>query len=129
MKQFRILALTVAVIFFTASCKKDKVDNPGGDASIKGKWNITHIHTIEPTNEEADYDDPAGDYMEFKDDGTMFTKVGEYEKDEDYEIIDATHIKKGGYDANLKELTNNKAVLHVPPHDGQPEDETYTLTK
>ena len=129
MKQIRILALAVAVIFFAASCKKDKTDNPGGNTSIIGKWNITHIHTIEPTNDEADYDNPAGDYMEFKNDGTMFTKVGDFEKDEDLQLIDATHIKKGGYDADLKELTNSKAVLHVPPHDGQQEDLTYTLTK
>ena len=129
MKQIRILVLALTVICFATSCKKDKVDNPSPNTSIIGKWNITHILSIEPTNDQYNYDDPAGDYMEFKDDGTMFTKVGEYEKDEDLQIIDATHLKKGGYDAELKELTNNKAVLHVPPHDGQPEDITYTLTK
>ena len=67
--------------------------------------------------------------MEFKDDGTLFTKVGDYENAEDYEVIDASHIKIGGFDAELKELTNNTFVLYVPHHDGQPENITYTLTK
>ena len=129
MKQFKILALVMAVIFFAASCKKDKGDKPTGSTSIKGKWSITHILTIEPTNDEYNYDGKAGDYMEFKDDGTMFTKVGDYENAEDYEVINATHIKKGGFDAELKELTNNKCVLFVPHNDGQPENITYTLTK
>ena len=129
MKQIRILALTVAVIFFAASCSKGKGDKPTGDASIKGKWNISHTLTIEPNNDEYNYDGKAGDYMEFKEDGSLFTKVGDYENAENYEIIDATHIKKGGYDAELKELTNNKCVLFVPHHDGQPENITYTITK
>jgi len=130
MKQFRVLALAAAVIFFAASCKKDKIDNPtGGDASIIGTWNISHILTIEPNNDRYDYPGEAGDYMEFNNDGTMFTKVQEYEKSEDYQMLDATHLKKGGNDADLKDLTNNKAALHIPPHNGQPEDITYFLTK
>src|SRR6478672_11555389 len=117
MKQIRILTLAIAVIFFAASCSKDKGNKPVTDASIKGKWNLTHILTIEPTNDRYDYDGKPGEYMEFKDDGTMFTKVGDYENAEDYEIIDGTNMKKGGYDADIKELTNNKFVLHVAPHD------------
>jgi hypothetical protein len=129
MKQIRILALAIAVIFFAASCSKDKGDKPESNASIIGTWNISHILTIEPNNDRYDYPGEAGDYMEFNNDGTMFTKVQEYEKSEDYQMKDATHLKKGGYDADLKELTNNKAALHIPPHDSQPEDITYFLTK
>ena len=128
MKQIRILALAIAVIFFAASCSKDKGEKPTGGGSIEGKWNMTHIKTIEPNNEVYNYDAEAGDYMKFNADGTMFTKVGDYEKTEDYQVVDNNHIKKGGFDADIQ-LSSNKLVLHVPPHDGQPEDLTYTLSK
>lgn len=126
MKQTGILALAIAVILFAASCSKNKGDKPSG--SIEGVWKITHIHTVEPTNDVYDYDDPAGDYMEFSG-GSLFIKVGEYEKTESYEIIDAAHINRDGFVSDIQELTDHKLVLHSAPHDGQPEDLTYTMSK
>ena len=126
MKQISILILAIAIIFFAASCSKDKGDKPSG--SIEGVWNITHIHTIEPTNDIYDYDNPAGDYMEFSG-GSLFIKVGEYEKTESYEVVDASHIDRDGFVSDIKELTDHKLVIQSAAHDGQPEDITYTMTK
>jgi len=129
MKHVRMLVLAMAVIFFAASCSKDKGDKPADNASIKGRWNISSILTVEPDAEPYTYTGQSGDFVEFKEDGTMSSSVDGYEQTVDYEIIDATHVKVDGSVTEVKELTNSKLVMLDPAHEGQPEDITYTLTK
>jgi hypothetical protein len=129
MKQMRILALAIAVIFFAASCSKDKGDKPANNASIQGRWNVSNIVTVEPNNETASYTGQEGDFVEFKADGTMSSSVDGYEQTVDYEIVDATHVKVDGSVSEIKELSSHKLVVLDPAHEGQPENITYTLTK
>ena len=129
MKQLRILALAIAVIFFAASCSKDKADKPVDNASIKGRWSVSNILTVEPDAEPYSYTGTASDFIEFKEDGTMSSSVDGYEQTVDYEIIDAKHVKVDGSITEVKELTSHKLVMLDPAHEGQPENITYTLTK
>ena len=129
MRQFGILTLAIAVIFFAASCSKDKSEKPADNASIKGKWSVSTILTIEPDAEPYTYTGTTNDFVEFKEDGTMSSSVDGYEQTVDYEIIDAKHVKVDGSITEVKELTSHKLVILDPAHEGQPENITYTLTK
>jgi hypothetical protein len=129
MKHFKILALAIAVIFFAASCSKDKGDKPADGTSIQARWNVSKILTVEPDDETSTYTGKDGDFVEFKADGTMSSSVNGYEQTVDYEIIDATHVKVDGSISEIKELTSHKLVVLDPAHEGQPENITYTLIK
>src|SRR4051812_27285324 len=129
MRQLRILALAIAVILFAASCSKDKGEKPVDNASIKGKWNVSTILTVEPDAEPYTYTGQANDFIDFKEDGTMSSSVDGYEQTVDYEIIDASHVKVDGSITEVKELNSHKLVILDPAHEGQPENITYTLTK
>jgi hypothetical protein len=129
MRQLRVLTLAIAVILFAASCSKDKDDKPAGNASIKGKWNVSTILTVEPNADPYTYNGKPDDFVNFQEDGTMSSSVDGYEQTVDYEIIDATHINIDGSVTEIKQLTDHKLVVFDPHHEGQPEDMTYTLTK
>ncbi len=129
MKHFKFLAFAIAVIFFAASCSKDKGDKPSSNASIQARWSVSNIVTVEPNDETSTYTGKDGDFVEFKTDGTMSSSVDGYEQTVDYEIVDATHVNVDGSISEIKELTSHKLVVLDPAHDGQPENITYTLSK
>ena len=129
MKHFRFLALAIAVIFFAASCSKDKGDKPSNSASIQARWSVSKIVTVEPNDETATYTGKDGDFVEFKTDGTMSSSVDGYEQTVNYEIVDATHVNVDGSISEIKELTSHKLVVLDPAHEGQPENITYILSK
>ena len=129
MKQFRILALAITVIFFAASCSKDKPNNPVDNASIQGRWNISSIQTVEPNNETNTYTGKQGDFIEFKADGTATSSVDGTEVSQNYKLVDAKHIEFDGDLTEIKELTSNKLVIYDAPEEGQPEKITYNFTK
>src|SRR5881227_2996662 len=112
MKQFRILALAIAVIVIATSCSKDKPNNPVDNASIQGRWNISSIQTVEPNNETDTYTGKEGDFIEFKADGTAISSVDGNEVTQNYKLVDAKHIEFDGDLTEIKELTNNKLVIY-----------------
>ncbi len=127
MKKTVISTLLFSALAF-ASCKKD-TDNPSGTASIQGKWNVTSILTVEPDTDPYLYEGAAGDYYDFRADGTAYASVDGYTDQTTYEMVDATHVKIDGNVNEIKELSASKLVLLNPPHTGQVETITYTLHK
>src|SRR5690349_4270868 len=93
MKQLRILALAITVIFFAASCSKDKTDKPVDNTSILGRWNVSLIVTVEQNNETYTYTGKEGDFIEFKADGTATSSVDGGEASQNYKLVDAKHIE------------------------------------
>ena len=129
MKHVRTLALAIGIIFFAASCSKDKTDKPVDTASIQGRWNITSIVTVEPNDETGTYMGQAGDFIEFKTDGTVTSSVDGSEVTQNYHLVDSKHIDFDGDVTEIKELSSNKMVIYDAPHEGQPEKMTFNLSK
>ncbi len=114
------LLMLVALVFFTA-CKKD--DAPS-ENKIIGKWMLDKAVSVgvssgSPYNETDIFD--AGDYLNFKADGTctavvegsLSTTVWELLDNNRLLIVDngVLDVSDTGYD--IKELTNNSLQLYV----------------
>lgn len=111
MKQLSIAVLAMAVIFFAASCSKDKTDKPADNASIQGRWKISSIVTVELNNETGTYTGQEGDFIEFEADGTVTLSVDGSEVSQNYTVVDSKHIDFDGDVTEIKELSFHKLVI------------------
>jgi hypothetical protein len=75
------------------SCAKDSGINPS--ASITGKWSILSYSAyqgIGPNNHLVNYTGLAGDYYDFRTDGTLYTKEGTSIDTQSYKLVSNTEI-------------------------------------
>ena len=101
----------------TPSCDKDDEEEMGTDpmaAKIQWKWQVENIvinENLSGVERYTTYDGLPTDYVEFRDDGKMYTEYQGKRDTSDYKIIDHQRISIDGDNAIVRELTDNSLVL------------------
>ena len=136
-KAFLLTASFILFAFLFSSCKKNK-DEKSQTVAERLQHNWT-VDSLTSKYHDASGDDiqtingVAGDFIDFKANGTLTSHFDGEDGMGNYSIISDTEISINGETITLKTLTNTKLVLYSkyvdPDYPGEYEEQTINLSR
>jgi hypothetical protein len=109
----KITFIALLAVVTLASCKKQKEKTT--QEKISGKWNIVSIvdnDYYSGSSHVTTYTGTASDYLDFKNDGTVFVSFTGITNNSNYGLIGDTKIWIENDNYDIKTLTDNQFVLY-----------------
>jgi hypothetical protein len=130
-KTLTLFVCTAAVLMmFGTACKKD---SKSPQELVMGKWNLHSVayKEVDGTDIDEDTEDysQSGWYVEFRNDGKMYSNLGGVDDTLTYTVVDAQTIVVDGDTTKLSKLNANELTIYYKETATDYSYETWTNFK